>query len=88
MNGAVVPQHLMSFRYDMHRTKNTTTLLVETPREDVQKLSSTCDVCQQTKITHAKYGHLPKEDAECKTWERLCVDMKGPYTIKRKGKKP
>jgi hypothetical protein len=54
----------------------------------VQKLCLTCDVCQQTKITHAKYGHLPNKDAESKPWERLCVDMIGPYTIKRKGKKP
>jgi Integrase zinc binding domain len=55
-------------------------------REDVQKRCSTCDVCQQTKSTHAKYGHLPEKDAECEPWERLCVDMIGPYNIKRKGK--
>jgi hypothetical protein len=60
----------------------------KTLREDVQKLCSTCDVCQRTKITHAKYGHLPEKDAECEPWERLCVDMIGPYNIKRKGKKP
>jgi Integrase zinc binding domain len=36
----------------------------QTLREDVQQLCSTCDVCQQMKITHAKYGHLPKTDAE------------------------
>lgn len=60
----------------------------KTLREDVQQLCSTCDVCQKTKVTHTKYGHLPEKDAECEPWERLCVDMIGPYTIKRKGKKP
>jgi RNase H-like domain found in reverse transcriptase/Integrase zinc binding domain len=39
--------------------------------EDMQKLCSASDVCQQTKITHAKYGHLPEKDAECEPWERL-----------------
>jgi Integrase zinc binding domain len=32
---------------------------LETLREDVHQLRSTCVVCQQTKITHSKYGHLP-----------------------------
>jgi S-adenosylmethionine synthetase len=79
----------MSSRYDTHRTNNKTTFLVENPqREDVQKLCSTFDTCQQTTFTHAKYGHLTKKDAECIPWERLCVDMIGPYTIKRNGNKP
>jgi hypothetical protein len=61
---------------------------LQTPREDVQQICSSCDVGQQTKITHSKYGHLPERDMECKPWERLCVDMIGPYIRKRKGMKP
>jgi hypothetical protein len=59
----------------------------KTLREDVQKHCSTCDICQRTKVSHAKYGHLPEKEAECNPWEKLCVDMIGPYTIKRRGKK-
>jgi hypothetical protein len=33
-----------------------------------------------------KYGHLPEKKAEASPWEILCVDLIGPYTIKRKGK--
>ena len=34
-----------------------------------------------------KYGHLPPKLAESQPWEHLCVDMIGPYQIRRKGKK-
>src|SRR5690348_6626278 len=29
-----------------------------------------------------KYGHLPEKEAEAMPWERLCVDLIGPYTMK------
>jgi hypothetical protein len=35
-----------------------------------------------------KYGHLPSKEAEAEPWERLCVDLIGPYTIKHKGEEP
>jgi hypothetical protein len=35
-----------------------------------------------------KYGHLPSKEAEAEPWERLCVDLIGPYTIKHKGAEP
>jgi hypothetical protein len=35
-----------------------------------------------------KYGHLPEKEAESEPWEILCVDLIGPYILKRKGKKP
>jgi hypothetical protein len=31
-----------------------------------------------------KYGHLPCKEAEAEPWDRLCVDLIGPYTIKHK----
>jgi hypothetical protein len=31
---------------------------------------------------------LPSKEAEAEPWERLCVDLIGPYTIKRKGLEP
>ena len=60
----------------------------KTLREDVQKVCSTCDICQRTKIQHTKYGKLPEKEAEGDPWEKLCVDMIGPYTIKRRGADP
>ncbi len=34
-----------------------------------------------------KLGKLPAKEAEAQPWDKLCVDLIGPYTIKRKGKK-
>ena len=33
-----------------------------------------------------KYGTLPPKVAESKPWDKLCVDLIGPYKIRRKGK--
>ena len=53
----------------------------KTLREDVQQHCSSCDVCQRTKATYAKYGHLPEKVAEGEPWEKLCVDMIYLYKI-------
>jgi hypothetical protein len=37
--------------------------------------------------TKEQSGHLPPNLAELQPWEHLCVDMIGPYQIRRKGKK-
>jgi hypothetical protein len=29
-----------------------------------------------------KYGLLPEKDAEAMPWDRLCIDLIGPYNIK------
>ena len=50
-------------------------------------LCTKCDTCQHTKCSTKKYGHLPTKEAEADLWEVLCVDLIGPYTIKRCGKK-
>jgi transposase InsO family protein len=36
----------------------------------------------KTKRTTKKYGKLPPKEAEAIPWDKLCVDMIGPYTIK------
>lgn len=56
-------------------------------REDVHNVCSKCDTCQRTKRSTQKYGSLPPKEAEVDPWEILCVDLIGPYTIKRRGKK-
>ena len=41
-----------------------------------------CDRWQRTKVHHIKYGFLPEKEAECVPWQKLCVDLIGPYTIR------
>jgi hypothetical protein len=36
-------------------------------------------------VRHKNYGHLPIKEIEAEPLERLCVDLIGPFTIKRKG---
>jgi hypothetical protein len=43
---------------------------------------STCAICQTQKKQSKKYGLLPEKEAEAIPWDRLCVDLIGPYNIK------
>ena len=45
-----------------------------------------CPRCQREKTTNQKYGKLPHKQAETNTWDTLCVDLVGPYSIPRKVK--
>lgn len=51
-------------------------------RTDVEELVKYCPGCQHLKKTTKKYGHLPPKEAECDPWEKLCVDLIGPYKVK------
>jgi hypothetical protein len=57
-------------------------------RNDVNEHIKSCDRCQRFKKQKKNYGHLPAKVAEGDPWEQLCVDLIGPYTVERKGKKP
>ena len=57
-------------------------------RETVHKICSKCDTCQRSKKSHKKYGHLPEKKAEANPWDKLCVDLIGPYTIKKTRGRP
>ena len=50
-------------------------------QKDVKRMIKCCDVCQRCKRSHTKYGLLPVKEAELVPWERLCVDLIGPYTV-------
>ena len=56
-------------------------------RDDVQKVCSTCTICQFNKRQNKKYGHLPEKQADATPWDTLCVDLIGPYNIKGKDDK-
>jgi hypothetical protein len=46
-----------------------------------------CLLCQKkAKTTNQKYGKLPAKLAEENPWDTLCVDLLGPYKIRRTGK--
>ena len=51
-------------------------------KEMVHKLCKTCPTCQKTKLSTKKYGKIPPKVAESIPWDKLCVDLIGPYTIK------
>ena len=55
-------------------------------QEYVHQFCKTCAICQKTKLSKKKYGHLPEKRAEANPWDVLCVDLIGPYKITRKGK--
>jgi hypothetical protein len=55
-------------------------------REQITNKVSTCAICQAQKKQSKKYGLLPEKDAEAMPWDRLCVDLFGPYEIKSKVK--
>ena len=42
--------------------------------------------CQKNKRRHKKYGHLPEKEAEAIPWDKMCLDLIGPYIIRRKNK--
>jgi hypothetical protein len=46
-----------------------------------------CSTCQKAKLTTIKYGILPAKEAESNPWDTVCVDLIGPYKIRRKEKK-
>ena len=55
-------------------------------RKTVHDVCKKCPTCQRAKTTNQKYGKLPHKQAETNTWDTLCVELIGPYTIPRKGK--
>jgi transposase InsO family protein len=46
-----------------------------------------CPLCQRNKRRQKKYGLIPPKEAEATPWDKLCLDLIGPYTIQRKGQK-
>ena len=55
-------------------------------REAVKEYVKTCAICQRTKRKTIKYGKLPPKEAEAQPWDKLCIDLIGPYKIRRKNK--
>jgi hypothetical protein len=50
----------------------------------IRSLKKSCRSCQINKRRSRKHGHLPPKTAYTISWECLCVDLIGPYTLKGK----
>ena len=55
-------------------------------RSTVQHVCQHCKACQLNKPKLRKLGHLPPKIPEEIPWERLCIDLVGPYTVGDKKK--
>jgi len=56
--------------------------------KDVHKVFSRCNTCLLTKRNNKRsYGLLPEKEAESEPWEKICIDLIGPYPIPTKGYK-
>jgi hypothetical protein len=51
-------------------------------RDQITNDVLTCTICQTQKKQSKKYGLLPEKKAEAMPWDRLCIDLIGPYNIK------
>ena len=54
-------------------------------RDQITKYVQSCPTCQKTKRKIKKYGWLPPKNAEATPWDKMCIDLIGPYKINRKG---
>jgi transposase InsO family protein len=57
-------------------------------RKQITTNVTTCAVCQLNKRRSKKFGHMPEKEAEAIPWDKMCIDLIGPYKIRRKGHKP
>ena len=58
-------------------------------RSVVHDICTKCPTCQKYKKSYKKYGHLPEKEAKGQPWQKLCVDLIGPYNIAQQdNKKP
>ncbi len=58
-----------------------------TLHDDVEKYCKSCITCQKTKETKQTYDHLPPKMTEATPWDTLCIDLIGPYTVKKQAKR-
>jgi transposase InsO family protein len=57
-------------------------------RDHITNYVKICPQCQRNKRQKTNYGLLPPKQAEATPWDTLCIDLIGPYKIRRKGMDP
>ena len=55
-------------------------------RDHIRDHVKKCMICQKKKIKNMNYGHAPPKEAQIIQWDKMCIDLIGPYKIRRKGK--
>jgi len=50
-------------------------------RHTVKAVCERCPTCQLNKPKNQKFGHLPAKVADEIPWDKLCIDLVGPYKI-------
>ena len=53
-------------------------------RKSIWKEGTNCENCQHTEQSNKRYGKLSAKEAEEIPWNKLCVDLIGPYVIIRR----
>jgi hypothetical protein len=56
-------------------------------RDHISNYVKICPLCQHKERRQKKYGLLPPKEAQATPWDKLCVDLIGPFKIRRKGEK-
>jgi Integrase zinc binding domain len=54
---------------------------------DVKKHIKSCHQCQRCKNPRKKYGHLALKDIDQNPWDKISVNLIGPYTVTTKHEK-
>src|SRR5687767_4251471 len=80
--------HTVQCHPGINRTEETISQHLWWPkmREQITKYVQSCLSCQRNKRKQKKYGRLPPKEAEALIWDKMCIDLIGPYKIRRKGK--
>jgi exonuclease VII small subunit len=98
-NKIVVPKQLQLHTIDwyhttlchpgINRTEETISQHLWWPkmRNQITNYVQACPTCQRNKRKVKKYGFLPPKEAEAEPWDKMCIDLIGPYKIRRKGQK-
>ena len=51
-------------------------------KQDVEHTCRTCSLCQKCKKVRKKYGKLPVKEVKSTPWERVKIDLIGPWSVK------
>ena len=80
--------HTMLCHPGINRTEETIAQHLWWPdmRGQIRQFCNKCKICQKNKRDQRKFGLLPPKEAEAVPWDKRCIDLIGPYKIRRKRK--
>eukprot|EP00957_Ditylum_brightwellii_P105566 8047462-Ditylum_brightwellii.AAC.1 len=52
------------------------------PKVAIRQYVKSCKRCQFGKQRKQKYGHVPPKIANQVPWQKVCINLIGPYTLK------